>query len=311
MTVHVPILLTPIRDVLIEPFRALAESAESHVLLDCTFGGGGHTAAFLEALGAEPRLKRHKVVATDQDPGAVERGRERFAVEIAEGRLEIHHLPFSRSLEAVQGRPLLGVLADLGFSSDQLEQDERGLSFLREGPLDMRLDPSSGATCRELLQQVTEQELADLLWKYGEERFSRRIARAIVDSRRAGALPKTTTELADLIHRAVPPPARHGRIHAATRSFQALRIVVNRELEELDALLERVILELKPGGRAAIMSFHSLEDRKVKLAFRELGRPKGDGGYRLVTKKPIQPDDEEISRNTRSRSAKLRVIERL
>lgn len=304
-TVHVPILLRPIVDALIEPFRALPAEAPPHWIVDCTLGGGGHTQGFLSALASEPSLARHKILSIDQDASAVERARQRFARELAEGRLELFHGPFSGAAGAIGERPVLGLMADLGFSSDQMDDASRGLSFMAEGPLDMRMDPSRGVSCREFLAQVTEPELERILREYGEERFSRRIASAIVLRRREKSLPRTTKELSDLIVRAIPAGARHGRIHAATRSFQALRIAVNEEMEELDCLLDRVILSVKPGGRVAILSFHSLEDRKVKHAFRRETPP-----FEPLTKKPIEADEEEIRLNPRSRSAKLRIAQR-
>jgi len=304
-TVHVPILAGPITDALIEPFRKLPEDAPPHWIVDCTLGGGGHTAEFLKALAQDPKTQRHKVLAIDQDEKAVARAKDRFAAELVQGRLELQHRRFSEAADLIRERPTLGLLADLGFSSDQLEDPSRGLSFQWEGPLDMRLDPSRGLSCREYLSQVTENELDRVLREYGEERFSRRIASAIVTKRRERELPKTTKELSDLIIRALPPFARKGRIHAATRTFQALRIAVNGELEELDQLLENGISGLQPGGRAAIISFHSLEDRKVKQAFKQ------STTFEPLTKKPIEADDEEIRRNPRSRSAKLRIAERI
>ncbi|MGK5081963.1 16S rRNA (cytosine(1402)-N(4))-methyltransferase RsmH [Bdellovibrionota bacterium FG-1] len=305
-SVHIPILVEPILAGLLAPFRALGDEIPSHILVDCTFGGGGHTAAFLEALACDPRLSRHSVMAFDQDASAIERGRVRFSEQIAAGKLELVHSPFSQANHFLAGRPVLGLMADLGFSSDQLEDAERGLSFSREGPLDMRLDPSRGQSARQYLFQMTERQLADLIHELGEERFSRQIAAAIVEARRRHALPTTTIGLGDLIVKAVPPAARHGRIHAATRTFQALRILVNEELEELDTLLKRVILEVKSGGRVAILSFHSLEDRKVKQAFRDK-----EGLFRPLTKKPQEADEAEMRRNPRSRSAKLRIAERM
>ena len=311
MTVHVPILVEPIVSALIEPLRTVPETSPPQWIADCTFGGGGHTGAILQALSQDPLLARHKVISFDQDLSAIERGRERFASEISQGRLELVHSRFGEADQYLKGRPVMGLMADLGFSSDQIEDSERGLSFLREGPLDMRLDPSRGQSAREFLAKAGEKEIADLIYELGEERFSRRIASAIVDARRQGKLPTTTTGLADLISRSVPPPARHGRIHAATRTFQALRIWVNQELEELDCLLNRVILEVKTGGRVAILSFHSLEDRKVKLAFKGPQRKdEPEGPFRPLTKKPQEADEEEIRRNPRSRSAKLRIAER-
>ncbi|MBC7693450.1 MAG: 16S rRNA (cytosine(1402)-N(4))-methyltransferase RsmH [Methylotenera sp.] len=305
MTVHVPILVEPIVQAMIEALQALPEGTPPHWVVDCTFGGGGHTDAFLKAIAAEPKIAHHKVLGVDQDESAVSRGHERFAKEISGDRLKIVHRRFSElSEEDLAGRSVAYLLADLGFSSDQLEDSERGLSFQSNGPLDMRLDPSRGVSCRDYLFNVTEQELVEILQNLGEERFSRRIAHAIISKRRESAMPKTTRELADLIVHSVPPEARRGRIHAATRTFQALRIVVNQELEELDKLLSRVILFVRPGGRVAIISFHSLEDRKVKQTF------KGESDFEQLTKKPIEADEVEVSRNPRSRSAKLRIAER-
>ena len=303
-TVHVPILVEAIANSLLEPFLTRKESQESYCLVDCTFGGGGHTSAFLKKF-EESNLRHHKVIAVDQDAGAIARGQERFSKEIAEGRLELIHARFSEIEPHLKDRKVLGLMADLGFSSDQLESAERGLSFQSDGPLDMRLDPSRGQSCYQFLSQVSEPELIEVLQEYGEERFTKRIAHAIIQSRQKKCLPRTTRELSELIVQNVPPPARYGRIHAATRTFQALRIVVNEELEELDKLLEHVILSLCTGGRAAIISFHSLEDRRVKHAF------KSSESFKAMTKKPIEADEEEVARNPRSRSAKLRIAEKI
>lgn len=301
---HIPILAQPIVDALIEPFARLSPDEGTHWLVDCTLGGGGHSSLLLEALGKLPG--QHKLLAVDQDPQAVDRGRERFAQAIREGKMEVLHSRFGELVPALEGRKVLGMMADLGFSSDQIEDSERGLSFMHDGPLDMRLDPTRGESCREMLARIQESDLADILFQYAEERYSRRIAHAILERRREGRLPTTSRELAEVISHAVPAFARHGRIHAATRSFQALRIAVNDELEELDSLLDRVILSLEPRGRVAILSFHSLEDRKVKQTF----KPK-EAVFRQTTKKPIEADDEELKRNPRSRSAKLRIAERI
>lgn len=312
-TVHVPILVGPIVKGLTEALLKLPPDAPPHWIVDFTLGGGGHTDAFLKALASDPRLVAHKVLAIDQDAGAIERARHRFAAEIEAGRLELQHCRFSESEPFLRDKKVAGILADLGFSSDQLESAERGLSFLSDGPLDMRLDPSRGRSCREYLSQVTERELEEVLRELGEERFSRRIAAALVQRRREKALPATTKELADLVVRALPASARHGRIHAATRTFQALRIEINGEMNELDWLLKSGILFLVPGGRIAILSFHSLEDRKVKVAFRgKSGIDRYGTPPELIalTKKPIEPDLEEVRANPRARSAKLRIAER-
>jgi 16S rRNA (cytosine1402-N4)-methyltransferase len=290
-THHVPILVKPIVD-------ALAGTPPGWIL-DCTLGGGGHASAVLNALGPG-----HRIIAIDQDEGAALRGRERFARELASGRMEIHHARMSETGPLLEGKVLVGVLADLGFSSDQIDDPTRGLSFQKEGPLDMRLDPSRGQSAKMYLSRVPERELEKILAELGEEKFSRRIASAIILSRREGRLPSTTKELSELVVRAIPPGARHGKIHAATRTFQALRIHVNDEINELEYLLTHVILGIQPGGRAAILSFHSLEDRRVKLAFKS-------EGWSPLTKKPIEADDAEIGSNPRARSAKLRIAERI
>ncbi|OFZ21889.1 MAG: 16S rRNA (cytosine(1402)-N(4))-methyltransferase [Bdellovibrionales bacterium GWB1_55_8] len=302
-TVHIPILVEPIIDALLAPLRALSEEADPQWLVDCTLGGGGHTAALLAALASDPKLRRHKLLSIDRDPSAIARAAERFETELSAGRLEIVHSPFGSAADLVRSRPVAGLMADLGFSSDQMNDPARGFSFQTEGPLDMRLDPSRGQSAREFLSRIPERELEEVLSKYGEERFSRRIAGAIVEHRRKHGPPSTTRELSDVVVRAVPPNMRHGRIHAATRTFQAIRIAVNEELEELDCLLKRVILGVKPGGRVAILSFHSLEDRMVKHAFRS-------APFKPLHKKPIEADDEEVRRNPRARSAKLRIAER-
>lgn len=297
---HVPILVGPIVKALTEPLSDLPPG----YLVDCTLGGGGHTRALLDALLADPALSGHRILSLDQDEEAIARGRRSFETEVEAGRLELIHSRFGEADRFLAGKEVLGLLADLGVSSDQLDDPERGLSFQSEGPLDMRLDRGRGRTALDFLHQASEHELEAAFREYGEERFSRRIAGAVAQRRRAGELPRNTRELAELVIRAVPPAARHGRIHAATRVFQALRIVVNEELKELDSLLGRVILGVRPGGRIAILSFHSLEDRRVKLAFRSAP------GLVPLSRKPIVADEAEISRNPRSRSARLRIAER-
>lgn len=300
-TVHIPILKEPIVDALVEPMLAREEPAW---ILDCTFGGGGHTAALLDRLP-----KRHGVIGVDRDEGALVRGKSRLAADFAAGRLKLLHARFGdldpeTLAPHLEGRPLLGILADLGFSSDQLEDPARGISFLRDGPLDMRLDPTEGMSALEYLRSVSEKSLADIIYELGEEHHSRRIARFLVEARARGALPETTGALAALVERAVPSSGRQGRIHPATRTFQALRIHVNQELRELDHLLEDVILGLAVPGRVAIISFHSLEDRKVKQKFRS------DPAFEEYSRKPIEASDAELAVNPRARSAKLRIATR-
>jgi len=310
VSVHVPILLSPIVAALVEPFSKLPTDAPPHAIVDCTLGGGGHTSAFLKQFASDPALARHRVISVDQDERAIAHAQERFRQETDEGKLTLLHSRFGEITGAIEKMniPVLGMMADLGFSSDQLEDPERGLSFQWDGPLDMRLDPTRGVSVREFLRKVTERELEKIIHELGEERFSRKVAAAIIQARRDRQLPDTTLAFAELVTRAIPPAARFaakGRkpIHPATRTFQALRIHINEELKELDRLLERVIILVKPKGRVAILSFHSLEDRKVKIAFKS-------EAFDALTKKPIEADEREIAENPRSRSAKLRIAER-
>ena len=202
-----------------------------------------------------------------------------------------------------------GVIFDLGVSSPQLDRPERGFSFREDGPLDMRMDQREGRTAADLIRDLPETELADVIYQLGEERYSRRIARAIVQARVQGAI-ETTRELAAVVERAVPASYRHGRIHCATRTFQALRIAVNRELDVLEPALRDAVDILSPGGRVCAVSFHSLEDRIVKHTFRALANGP-EASVRVLTKKPVTASEVERDHNPRSRSAKLRVVERL
>jgi 16S rRNA (cytosine1402-N4)-methyltransferase len=301
-TEHIPILLKPIVQYLTEPFQAIHSPA---VLLDCTLGGGGHTGALLDALP-----EHHRILSVDQDLEAIKRATLRFQAELQTGRLSLIHARFGDLNPEVlrpflKGQPLMGILADLGMSSDQLNDGNRGISFLHNGPLDMRLNKEGGEPVYDLLMRLDEKEIADIIYEFGEERHSRRIARYIIEARQRGELSNQTHALSELVRRAYPPKERFTRIHPATRTFQALRIFVNEELEELDKLLNRVILNLSVGGRVAIMSFHSLEDRRVKNTF------KAHSDFKALTKKPLEPDEEEVKLNPRSRSAKLRVAERI
>lgn len=268
--------------------------------VDATVGGGGHAEALLEA-GPDVRL-----IAIDRDSRALARSQERLAR--FGDRVQFIHAPFS-ALEGVlpeeaRGR-VAGILADFGVSSDQLDEPEAGFSFLHDGPLDMRMDRRSQKTSAAvLLANTGEDQLEEWFREYGEERFARRIAHAIVQARRIGPLLRTS-QLADLIERSVPR-GRRG-IHPATRVFQALRIVVNRELDEIDAFLESAPRMLAPEGRLAVISFHSLEDRRAKLALRNEVR---SSEYRDLLPRGIVPGPSEQRRNPRSRSARLRAIAR-
>jgi 16S rRNA (cytosine1402-N4)-methyltransferase len=319
-TAHIPILVAPIIEALIKPLESMQDQPGWFV--DCTLGGGGHCSALLEALKARSYLGKIRVIAVDQDGQALERARLRFSEELKQGYLELvhsrfghlaSHLRIRRGIDALASPlggdaivgPIVGLMADLGFSSDQVEQADRGLSFMKEGPLDMRLDSSLGKSCVEILSEVAEGELERWLREWGDERFSRQIAGSIVYHRQKGCLPRTTKALSDLVVRAIPFSARHGRIHAATRTFQALRMAVNEEVAELGQLLDEVIPQVCSGGRIAILSFHSVEDRQVKWKFRNKEL------YSILTKKPIQASAEEMSLNPRSRSAKLRIVEKV
>jgi 16S rRNA (cytosine1402-N4)-methyltransferase len=269
--------------------------------VDCTVGLGGHARALLEA-GAE------RVIGIDRDVHAL--AEARIALAPWADRVELVHADY-RDLDDVldrQGVQLVdGALADMGMSSLQLEMPGRGFSFLRDEPLDMRMDTTRGDTAADLVARSTEEELADAIYTFGEERFSRRIARSLVAGRDEQPV-TTTAQLAGLVRRAVP---RRGytRIDPATRTFQAFRIWVNRELEGLERFIETAALRLRTGARLVTLTFHSLEDRIVKHALRGLDRTRAI--VKVLTKKPVVPTDDEVRRNPRARSAKLRAAERL
>jgi 16S rRNA (cytosine1402-N4)-methyltransferase len=280
---------------------ALLAPSRGGLFVDCTVGLGGHARALLEA-GAG------RVLGLDRDTEALRVARERL--DLFGDRVELVHADYrdlGRVLDEHQIAGVHGALADLGVSSMQLDAEGRGFSFRRDEPLDMRMDQSQGPTAAELLEDVGEEELADLIFRHGEERFSRRIARAIGRARVTGPI-RTTGQLAEIVRRAVPKRG-HQRIDPATRTFQALRIWVNRELDQLDAFLEVACERLLVGARLAVITFHSLEDRIVKHTFRALAQ--GRAALRILTKRPVVPDEDELARNARARSAKLRAIERL
>ena len=280
---------------------ALLDPSRGGLFVDCTVGLGGHARVLLEA-GAS------KLLGLDRDPEALKIARERL--EGFGDRVELVHADYRELGRVLDDRGVPGVdgaLADLGVSSMQLDGEGRGFSFRRDEPLDMRMDQSQGPTAADLLDQVGEEELANLIFEYGEERYSRRIARAIVEARGRGSI-TTTGQLAQIVRRAVP---RRGyqRIDPATRTFQAIRIWVNRELDQLEAFVVEACSRLLAGARFAVITFHSLEDRIVKHAFRALAQ--GRMALKILTKRPIVPGDSELDRNPRARSAKLRAVERL
>jgi 16S rRNA (cytosine1402-N4)-methyltransferase len=279
-----------------EVLEALAP-APGQVFVDATVGAGGHARLLAERLGPSGRL-----IGLDRDPAMLELARARLEGQpvtlVQAGFDEIRTVLDRLGIAAVDG-----VLADLGICSDQLDDAERGFSFSRPGPLDMRMNPAEGEPAGALLRRLGERDLADLIYRYGEERFSRRIARRIVETRKRAPL-ETTEQLAELVRRCVPRGKGRHPIDPATRTFQALRIAVNDELGALERLLAALPGCLRPGGRVAIISFHSLEDRLVKRAFRV------KEVWEAITRKPVEAGDEEANHNPRARSAKLRAAVR-
>jgi 16S rRNA (cytosine1402-N4)-methyltransferase len=291
---HVPVLLQ-------QAIRFL-DVRPGGVYIDATLGFAGHASAIARLMGANGRL-----ICFDRDPGAMALARERLAA-LGEGlgaampHVDFHDVEFSRAAEVVEPGSVDGLLADFGASSMHFDDAQRGFSFQAEGPLDMRMNPRHGPTAAQVVNQTGEKELADLIYEFGEERRSRRIARAIVRAR-----PITTTAQLARVVAAAAPAMKSERIHPATRTFQALRIYVNAELEEIEALLKAAPGLLKPGGRLVVISFHSLEDRLAKDALREGAQ---QGVYEILTRKPVTAEAEETDRNPRARSAKLRAAER-
>ncbi len=287
-SVHIPVLFD-------EVLQHLQPTAGG-VFVDGTLGGGGHARALAERVGDAGR-----VIAVDRDGVAVERASTTLTgLPVSVANASYAEIP--EVLDEVGVPAVDGVLLDLGLSSDQLADAARGFSYLSDGELDMRFDLNQGEPAWRMMARMSEEHLANVIYQYGEERFSRRIAKKIVEQRRSEPI-RTAAQLADLVRSCVPRSRGH-QLDPATRTFQALRIAVNGELDELKTALQRIPAYLKPGGRLAIISFHSLEDRIVKEAFRN------DDRLIAITRKPIVASDEESSRNPRARSAKLRVAER-
>ena len=292
------------RPVMLEEVLAWLRPRAGGLYLDGTVGAGGHSRAILEASGPDGR-----VIGLDRDAVAVAAARETLSA--FGDRALIMQAEYREAAEVVRdttARRLDGALLDLGVSSMQLDQAARGFSFMAEGPLDMRMDQREPRTAADLVNRLPEKELARVLFEYGEERYSRRIARAIIRRRETAPI-LTTLALVDVLRGAVPPAYLHGRLHFATRTFQALRIAVNHELEDLGSSLRLVAGLLRPGGRFVVLSFHSLEDRIVKHTFRALATGE-EAGFAVLTKRPLEPSERECAENPRARSAKLRVIER-
>ena len=285
--------------VMVDEVDAHLEPSRGGVFVDCTIGLGGHTRRMLDA-GAT------RVIGIDRDPDALAQARE--ALRAYGDRVSLVHNDYRNLVEVLDtcGIDVVdGVLADLGVSSMQLDSPDRGFSFRRDEPLDMRMDRSSGATAAEMLAAVDERTLADVIYEFGEERHARRVARAIVEGGRTRRI-ETTGRLAEVVRAAVPRKG-YSRIDPATRTFQAIRIWVNRELEDLDGFLTRAAGRLAPGGRLVAITFHSLEDRVVKHTLRAL---QASGAITIRTKRPQVPSEAEIERNPRARSAKLRAANR-
>lgn len=313
--VHTPVLLTEVLDAF--------QPRPGQVYIDGTIGGGGHAAMLLQHIQPGGRL-----LGIDTDPAAIQASRTRLAAVAgasAEGQAYCLCQGSFDSLQALAQQQgftgVDGILFDLGVSSYQLDTPERGFAFNTDGPLDMRLNPTQPTTAADLVATLDEQALADMFYRYGEERYARRIARRIVERRQQQPI-LTTGDLVKIIVHALGPidarkQPRPVRIHPATRTFQALRIAVNHELEQLQAALPQAVELLRPGGRLVVISFHSLEDRIVKWFLRA---ESGYGGHevpdrpvrlRIVTRKPVEPSDAEIRANPRSRSARMRVAERI
>ncbi len=290
------------QSVLLNEVLGAFESMENAVIVDGTLGAGGHAKAILEKLGESAKL-----IGFDKDPLALEEARMNL-MQFG-GRVTMINDDFkniAQRLEELKVGPVSGALVDLGVSSMQLDEPGRGFSFMNDGPLDMRMNPNSPLSAESIVNDYSKADLLQILWRLGEERFARKIVDAILVERKKKRI-QTTLELAELIKRSVPGFYRHGRIHPATKTFQALRIAVNEELSALEEFLSHSLNFLSNGGRLVIISFHSLEDRIVKQTF---NRFKSEKLGKVVTKKPVQASEDEVRRNPRSRSAKLRIFEK-
>ena len=285
--------------VLVKESLSFLKLTPGMTVVDGTLGGGGHTRLLAESVGP-----RGKVIAIDRDPSAIERGAKELAnLPIRFAQANFCNLP--EVLDAVEVESIDGMLLDVGISSDQLADRERGFSFDSDGPLDLRFDPTEGEPAWRLINRLRPETLADLIYEFGEERHSRRIARRIAQARERQPI-ESAKEFAKLVVSAIPRQATNKkRIHPATRTFQALRIAVNEELKSLQIALERIPSRLKPGGRLVVISFHSLEDRLVKTAFRS------PQTWNCLTKSPVEAAPDEVAMNRRSRSARLRAAERI
>lgn len=294
---HIPVLSKPLIEKICIP--------KDGIFADATIGHGGHSWLFGQNLGPEGMI-----LGMDVDPKCIERAHQKLtALPCRKILLRENFSMITETFRQHQVEQADVILADLGFCSAQLDDSKRGFSFQTDMPLDMRLDDRLPQTATDLVNRLDQNDLADLIFKYGEDRGSRRIARFIVEHRKRQKI-STTAQLAAIVVKALARPGKTGRwrIHPATRTFQALRIAVNRELENLESFLRKIPDVLKPGGTLAVISFHSLEDRLVKYNFRD---NKSNGIYKILTKKPIEADSDEVTANPRSRSAKLRIAVKL
>jgi 16S rRNA (cytosine1402-N4)-methyltransferase len=292
------------RSVMLEEVLVWLQPKAGGLYLDGTIGAGGHSQAILEASGPEGRI-----IGLDRDAAAVGVARQTL-LPFGDRAviMQAHYRDAAQLVRDATMRGLDGAMLDLGVSSMQVDTAARGFSFMTEGPLDMRMDQRDALTAADLVNRVSEKELTRILFEYGEERYARRIARSILRRRAKGPI-LTTLEMVDVIRGTVPPAYAHGRLHCATRTFQALRIAVNRELEDLGPALQKIAGLLRPGGRCVVLAFHSLEDRIVKQTFRGLAHGT-DADFAILTKRPMTPSARECAENPRARSAKLRALAR-
>jgi len=293
---------TPLhKPVMVEEVLDYLNLQSGQIILDCTVGGGGHASGILDKIKPDGFL-----IGIDKDMEILQTAKQ--SLSKTTGKFKLYHADYSdidEVLRQAEVDKVNGVLLDLGVSSLQFDQADRGFSFAKEAPLDMRMDRSRGITAQNLIRRLSETELAELLWKYGEERWSRRIARAILKEKKGVGI-TSTRQLAAIVERVVP--RGKSKIHPATRVFQALRIAVNKELDNLEIFLDKIYNYMAVGARIVIISFHSLEDRIVKSKFIAMAKK---NIFRVLTKKPITPHESEIGENIRSRSAKLRAAERI
>jgi 16S rRNA (cytosine1402-N4)-methyltransferase len=297
---------TPHKPVMLDEVISFIKPGKGDIIVDATIGAGGHSCEILKMIEPDGLL-----IGIDKDAEILKiAGRYLSKISDSYKLYQADYVDLDYILNKLEISKVQGILLDLGVSSLQLDSMERGFSFIKEGPLDMRMDRSQGKTAEDLLKKLSQREMADIFWRYGEEGRSRRIAKAIIQERKSGAEIKTTTQLSKIVEKALFTTKKYQKkrkIHPATRVFQALRIAVNDELKSLEYFLNNVCEFLTSGSRIVVVSFHSLEDRLVKSAFR---KGQGASSLEILTKKPLSPLDSEIRENVRARSAKLRAAER-